>query len=170
MKECILAVLDEIVSDDKIKTSVTHSVQQIPMSDTSTIRRIEILGTEVFESLIESIKQAEFLSIAIDESTDNTDVAQLCLYVRFFDRKCFCEELLALIALENFTTGEVISDKIKLFFTKNGLDLTKICLLVTNGAPSMLGKHQGVTARLSAVALQMQCCIVLSIKVFCAAH
>ena len=81
-------------------------------------------------------------------------MAQLCLYVRFFDGKCFCEELLALIALENFTTGEVISDK--MFFTENGLDLTKICLLVTNGAPSMLGRHQGVTARLSAVAPQMQ--------------
>ena len=76
--------------------------------------------------------------------------------MRFFDGKCFCEELLALIALENFTTGEVISDKIKLFFTENGLDLTKICLLVTDGAPAMLGKHQGVTARLSAVAPQMQ--------------
>ena len=47
VKECILAVLDEIVTDDKIKTSVTHSAQQIPMSDTWTIRRIEILGTEV---------------------------------------------------------------------------------------------------------------------------
>ena len=53
----------------------------------------------------------------------------------FFYGKCFCEELFALIALENFTTGEVISDKIKLFFTENG---------------------QGVTARLSAVAPQMQ--------------
>ena len=73
-------------------------------------------------------------------------MAQLCLHVRFIDGKCFCEELLALIAIENFTTGEVISDKIKLFFTDNGLDLTKICLLVMDGAPSMLGKHQGVTA------------------------
>jgi len=27
-------VLDETVSDDKIKTTVTYSVQQIPMSDT----------------------------------------------------------------------------------------------------------------------------------------
>ena len=79
VKECILAVLDEILSDDKIKMSITHSVQQIPMSDTSTIRRIEISGTEFFESLIESIKQADFFSIAIDESTDKTDVAHLCL-------------------------------------------------------------------------------------------
>ena len=115
VKECILAVLDEIVSDDKIKANVTHSVQQIPMSDTSTMRRIEILGTEVFQCLVESIKQSEFLSIAIDESTDNTDMAQLCLYVRFFDGKCIREELLGLIALENFTTAEVIYDKIKLF-------------------------------------------------------
>ena len=49
------------------------------MSDTSTIRRIEILGSEVFESLIESIKEVEFLLIAIDEPIDKTDVAQLCL-------------------------------------------------------------------------------------------
>jgi hypothetical protein len=156
VKECILAVLEEIVSDEKMKKSITSSVQQIPMSDTSTIRRIEILGTEVFESLITDIKQVEFLSIAIDESTDNTDVAQLCVYVRFFNGKCFREEMLALIPLANYTTGEVISEKIKFFFQENGLDLTKICLLATDGAPSMLGKHQGVTARLAALAPQMQ--------------
>jgi hypothetical protein len=99
------------------------------MSDSSTICRIEIFGTEVFESLITDIKQVAFLSLAIDESTDNTDVAQLCVYVRFFDGKCFHEEMLALLPLADFTTGEVISEKIKLFFQENGLDLAQICLL-----------------------------------------
>ena len=109
----------------------------------------------MFESLIDDIKKAEFLSLAIDESTDNTDAAQLCVYVRFFDGKFFREEMLALLSLRNFTTGEVISEKIKSFFQENGLDLTKICLLVTDGAPSMLGRCQGVTTRLSALTPQM---------------
>ena len=98
--------------------------------------------------------------VASDESTDNTDMAQLCVYVRFFDGKCFREEMLALTALENFTTGEVISEKIKSFFQVNGLDMNKICLLVTDDTPQLgaylLGKHQGVKPRLSAVAPQMQ--------------
>jgi len=146
VKECIIAVLDEIVSDEKMKTSLTDSVNQVPLSDTSTIRRIEVLGNDVFKSLIESVQQAEFLSIAVDESTDNTEIAQLCIYVWLFDGKLFREELLALIALESFTIGDIISEKIMAFFTENGLYISRICLLVTDGAPSMLGKHQGVAA------------------------
>ena len=111
---------------------------------------------KVFESLTNDIKLAEFVSVAIDESTDNTDMAQLHVYVRFFDEECFCEEMLALIVLENFATGEVISEKIKSFFQVNGLDMNKIFLLVTDGAPPMLGKRQGVTTQLSTVAPQMQ--------------
>ena len=156
VKECMLAVLEDVVQDQKIKSNVKAAAQQVPMSDTSTIRRIEILGSEVFESLTNDVKKAEFLSIAIDESTDRKDMAQLCVYVRFFDGKCFREELLALITLEDYTTGEIISNQIKLFFEKNALDLKKICLLVTDGAPSMLGKCQGVIARLSSLASEIQ--------------
>lgn len=49
--------------------------------DTSNICRVEILATGVFE--MKEKKKAVVMSIAVDESTDSTDTAQLCIDVRF---------------------------------------------------------------------------------------
>jgi len=99
--------------------------------------------------------KADTMSIAVDESTDKTDTAQLCIYVRFFGSKCFREELLGLLPLEGHTTGEIVFGKISAFFKDNGLDMTRVCMLVTDGAPSMTGKVNGLAARWSTVAPQL---------------
>ena len=54
--------------------------------------------------------------------------------------------------MEGHTTGEA---KIVAFFNKREMDLQKVCLLVTDGAPAMIGRLQGLTARLSTVAPHM---------------
>ncbi|MGH0161433.1 UNVERIFIED_CONTAM: hypothetical protein FKN15_041049 [Acipenser sinensis] len=156
MKECMLAVVNEIISDEKIKSSVVSSIQKIPLSDTSAMRRVEVLGTEVFDTFLDRLKKSRVHVTCIDESTDNTDNAQLCVSVRLFDGNCFRDEKLALLRLESYATGEVISQKITSFFEEHGLDLNKVCLLVTDGAPSMIGSKNGMIARLSALASQMQ--------------
>lgn len=58
----------------------------------------------------------------MDESIDNSDVAQLCLYVRFFDGECFCEDLLGLIPLEGKTSGEILFTNIAACFEENNLN------------------------------------------------
>ena len=67
----MLAVLEELC-DKKIKSEVI-SVERFPISATTTMRRVEILGIEVFENLLVRLRRAEFISLAIDESTDNRD-------------------------------------------------------------------------------------------------
>ena len=156
VKECMLAVIDEVVIDQKVKDSVTSAIKKVPISDTTTLRRVELLAKDVSGKLLENLRKAEFISIAVDESTDCTDMAQLCIYVRFFDGVCFREELLGLIPWEGHTTGEVIFQKIVSFFNELQLDLKKVCLLVTDGAPAMIGRVQGLVARLSAIAPHMQ--------------
>uniref|UniRef100_A0A8C6VXB7 DUF4371 domain-containing protein n=2 Tax=Nothobranchius furzeri TaxID=105023 RepID=A0A8C6VXB7_NOTFU len=164
VEERMLAVLDEVISDEKIKTSVTAAVKSVPLSDTSNVRRVEILAMDLFDSLIKDLNKAPVMSIAVDESTDRSDTAQLCVYVRLFDSDCarFREELLCLLPLKGHTTGEVFFDKISTFFQNNGLDRTRVCLLVTDGAPSMAGRINGLAARWSAVAPGMKSlhCIV----------
>ena len=109
VKECMLAVVNEVINDDKVKTSVTSAIKNVPLSDTSNIRRVQLLATDVFEMLLEDLKKADVMSIAVDESTDKTDTAQLCIYVRFyFDGKCFREELLSLLPLKGHATSEVL--------------------------------------------------------------
>ncbi|CAB1452802.1 unnamed protein product [Pleuronectes platessa] len=65
--------------------------------------KLELLPTDVAGKLLENLRKAEFMSIAVDESTDRTDVAQLCIYVKFYDLH-FREELLGLVPLEGHTT------------------------------------------------------------------
>lgn len=155
VKDCMLAVVDEVINDDKIKTSVASAIKNVPLSDTSNIRRVEILAADVYETLLGDLMKADTMSIAVDESTDKTDTAQLCIYVRFFDSKCFREELLCLLPLEGHTTGDIVFGKISAFFKDNGLDMMRVCMLVTDGAPSMTGKVNGLAARWSAVAPQL---------------
>lgn len=131
-------------------------LKNVHLSDTSNICRVEILAADVYETLLGDLMKADTMSIAADESTDKTDTAQLCIYVRFFFySKCFREELLCLLPLEGHTTGDIVFGKISAFFKDNGLDMTRVCMLVTDGAPSMTGKVNGLAARWSAVAPQL---------------
>uniref|UniRef100_A0A3B4ZF37 HAT C-terminal dimerisation domain-containing protein n=1 Tax=Stegastes partitus TaxID=144197 RepID=A0A3B4ZF37_9TELE len=143
VRDCMIAIFDEVIHDDKIKASVTSAVKSMPLSDTSNTRRVEILATDVFEALLSDLKKVEVMSIALDDSTDRFDTAQLCVYVHFYDVDT------------GHTTGEVFFDKILSFFQDNGLDVTRVCMLVTDGALSMTGKVSGLTARWTAVAPRM---------------
>lgn len=107
-----------------MKESVILATQKVPLLDTSTLHRVELL--------------AEDVSIAVDESTDNTDVAQLGTH--------FCDEHLRLIPLEG-RTGEILFQKIVSFFHEYDLELGKICLLATDGASAMIGRVQGLVGR-----------------------
>uniref|UniRef100_A0AAY5KSX4 DUF4371 domain-containing protein n=1 Tax=Esox lucius TaxID=8010 RepID=A0AAY5KSX4_ESOLU len=113
VKECMLASIEE-VTDEKTQNSLIDSIKKIPLSDTSTIRRKETLALDICETLLDKLRKAELMSLAVDESTDNSNLAQLCLYVRFFDGEFFREDQLGLIHLVGQATGEVLFNTIGL--------------------------------------------------------
>ena len=154
-KDVMIAVLEEI-ADDKSMDGVIASVKQIPLSARSATRRIDALSNAVQGAVISDLNQAKYFSLAVDESTDNTDVAQMCVFVRYFDGKEFKEDLLALIPLEGQTTADIIFTKLSERFERLSLSFEKVNLLVTDGAPAMVGKHRGLVSRLKEVAPQMQ--------------
>lgn len=71
------------MTDDKVK-QVISSIKSIPLLDTTAGRRVEVLATDVFDTLLVQLKKAEVISLAVAEFTDNLDTAQLCMFVRFF--------------------------------------------------------------------------------------
>lgn len=153
-KEVMVTVLEELATD-KAMDGVIASVKQMPLSARSASRRIEALSEAVHGAIISGLSQANSFSIAIDESTDNTDISQMCVYVRYFDGKEFREELLSLIPLEGNTTGDVMFAKIEELFKAYALQFDKINLIVTDGAPAMVGCHRGLVARVKEIAPQM---------------
>ncbi|XP_053177223.1 SCAN domain-containing protein 3-like [Scomber japonicus] len=153
-KEMMVVVLEEFATD-KSMDGVIGSVKQMSLSARSAARRVEALSDRVQGEIITGVSHANYFSLAIDESTDNTDVAQLCVYVRYFDGKNFKEELLSLSPLEGHTTGDAIFAKLEELFQLYSLTFQRVNLIVTDGAPAMMGKHRGLVSRLKELAPQM---------------
>lgn len=148
VKEGAIEMVTELFAGDKIKEEIINRMKQVPLSDTSGGRKVEVLFDDCFSALLAELKKTDYMSLAIDESTDVTDMAQLSLFVRYFNGDIFKEEFLCLLPLSTNTTGEVMFTAVKAFFEEHGLDLGKINLLVTDGCPSMIGKDRGFASRL----------------------
>lgn len=59
------------------KDEIIQKITQIPCSHSPAARPTEILADDLLEQLSSAIKQAKFISLALDESTDYTGNAQL---------------------------------------------------------------------------------------------
>lgn len=144
MKECLNAAAETLL-DGKQKDEMCEKIKQVPLSATTTTRKSEILAEDVLAQLDAALQSAPCISLAIDESTDVTDNAQLLVYVRFFhnDKKEMCEDLLGVTPLETHTRGEDIYAAIKVMMRKRGIDMKQVVSVTTDGAPSMVGKGKG---------------------------
>ncbi|KAK0152133.1 SCAN domain-containing protein 3 [Merluccius polli] len=147
-KEVMVSVLEELAVD-KSMDGIIASVKQMPLSARSATRHIEALSDAVQGVVISDLTQANYFSLAIDESTDNTDVAQMCVFVRYFDGKLFREDLLALIPLEGHTTGDILFTELSKVFEWLSLSFEKY------GAPAMVGRHRGLVSRLKELSPEM---------------
>lgn len=103
IKECIKVATETLLPENK---EIQAAMQDISLSRKNVTTRIEDISQVVFTDLIRDIKDPEGYSLALDESTDNIDIAQLEIFVRYFNRQKsrFNEQLLTLIPLKAHTT------------------------------------------------------------------
>ncbi|RXM30349.1 General transcription factor II-I repeat domain-containing protein 2A [Acipenser ruthenus] len=144
VKQCMVTTAETLFAEKK---DVVEAFRQLPLSDTTAIRRAEIMAQDVFKQLSEKLKTGKF-SMAVDESCDIRDTAQLAMYVRFFDGEKFVEDLLSLIPHNNRTTGEDLFNSVQTFLSNEGFDVNQIVSITTDGAPAMIGTHRGLVKRL----------------------
>ncbi|XP_039632273.1 SCAN domain-containing protein 3-like [Polypterus senegalus] len=149
VKECMSAVAETLL-EGKQKQELCEKINQIPMSATSATKKSEILTEDVLIQLDEAMQKAPCVGLAVDESTDICDNAQLLVYVRFFntDQKAFCEDLLGITPLQTSTRGEDIYTAIKEMLSKRGIEPKKVVSITTDGAPAMIGREKGAVSRL----------------------
>ena len=84
------------------------------------------------------LKNAFGFSLALDESCDVTDTEQLIIWVRLDMEHKFQGELLALVRLQNTARGEDVYKALKECLLRNGIDMMKLILVTTDGAPAMV--------------------------------
>ena len=141
MKECLLTVVDILCPDKR------DLFGKISLSARTVARRIEDLSSDIRTTLQKRAQQFEFYAIALDESTDATDIAQVAIFVRGFNATFdITEEFAGLASIKDTTTGENIFHGIMSVMGSLGLNLSNICGVTTYDAPAMVGKVKGVVS------------------------
>jgi hypothetical protein len=79
-----------------------------------------------------------FYSVAIDESTDTTDAAQLAILIRGVDGNFkIMEELVALAPLKDTIKTTVLYTALQIMLKKCQLKINNVSALITDGAPAV---------------------------------
>lgn len=145
-KKTLADCANSLFSEFKNKDSITRQISKLQLSDSTVTRRVEAISDDLLSQLLNHVERAEYFSLALDESTDSTDIAQLIIWVRFLKVDTFAEEMLALIPMKGQTRGEDICAAMMSFFRGPGknINLKKLVSVTTDGAPSMVGKGKGL--------------------------
>ncbi len=96
---------------DKIKT--------VPLSSDTVSRRIDKMGTDIVEQLLDKLRAGESFSLQLDESVDVSGQAQLVAFARYVDTSDIREHTLFCKTLERRTTGEDIFNIVNSFFSEH---------------------------------------------------
>ena len=143
IKNCGIIMVKEM-AEGPIETKVIAKLEAIPLSADTATRRVTSCVSNIDNQLREVLQKSEAMSLAIDESTDISDVAQLCIFVRSvssdFD---ITEELLDVVPLEGQTRGIDIYKLTMDTLDKYEFPLGKIYSVATDGARSMTGNRIG---------------------------
>ncbi|XP_068602597.1 general transcription factor II-I repeat domain-containing protein 2-like [Brachionichthys hirsutus] len=155
VKKCIDAVAEEVCPE---KNDVFNAVS---LSASTITRRIEEIGANVYGQLQRKTKEFYFFSLALDESTDVQDTAQLLIFIRGVNANFeMCEELAALQSLKGTTTGEDIFGKVCQTMEELDLDWSKLASITTDGAPSMVGVSRGLIGRMKRETEELPNCLI----------
>ena len=92
----------------------------------------------------------EWFSLALDESTDASDTAQVLIYIRGVNKNYeVYEELLDIDSIHGTTTGEDIFRGVEKAIKKRNLRWKNLKSITTDGGKNMCGKNRGVVALVS---------------------
>lgn len=126
-------------------TSLLKLVTQIPISRHTTERRISEISRSVQTNLKNDIANCVSFSLALDESTDISDIPQLAVFIRFVTSDfTIKEELLDLVALKDMTRGIDIKNALDTILENFDVPLNNLVSIATDGAPAMQGKNIGL--------------------------
>ncbi|CAK8696815.1 unnamed protein product [Clavelina lepadiformis] len=141
VKDCLMAVVEVICPEKKKLFS------DVSLSARTVTRRIEEMSQDVKTGQHDCLKNLQYFSIAIDESTDTMDTAQLTEFVRGVSSNFdIFEDFVDLVPMKGTTTGVDILKALLQCTNSMNLNLSKLVSVTTDGAPAMIGKNKGAVA------------------------
>lgn len=147
VKEAFIEAGETLFGDFKNKTEIMSAIRELQLSRPTVTRRIEVMSQDIADKLKHDIMECTYFSLQFDESTDMTDTAQLCIFIRMvFNDMLAKEEFLTIIPLKGKTRGEDIYDVFFNFVKNYELPIYKLVCITTDGAPAMTGNKNGFVA------------------------
>ncbi|UYV75527.1 EPM2AIP1 [Cordylochernes scorpioides] len=144
IKECIIAVVEEMCPEK------VNLLKTVSMSANTVARRVENIAENISSQLFDKNGHVEWFSLALDESTDVSDTAQVLIYIRGVDKSYEVhEELLDMYSIHGTTTGTDIFKGVEMAINKKNLRWKNLKCITTDGGKNMSGKDKGVVALVS---------------------
>ncbi|XP_008182941.1 general transcription factor II-I repeat domain-containing protein 2-like [Acyrthosiphon pisum] len=141
IKECMEAASEILCPSKK------QLFSKLSLSGLTVARRIEELGTDIESTLKERISKFIFYLLALDESTDLSDTAQLAIFILGIDSNFnITEELAALFPIKDTTKSCDIFNALNSTLNRFDIKLNNFSGVITDGAPSMVRKNEGIVA------------------------
>ncbi|KAG0718983.1 General transcription factor II-I repeat domain-containing protein 2 [Chionoecetes opilio] len=126
---------------DSLCPEKRSAFESVSLSPRTVCRRIEEMSASVNDSLKTCCSNFDAFSLALDESTDMKDTAQLAIFIRGVTAALqVYEEFLQLVSLDGTTTGQDIFDAVLQCVKQHSLVLSRLVCVTTDGAPAMTGK------------------------------
>ena len=105
--------------------------------------RISNISTNLDSQLKNKVKSFVMFSVALDESTDTADTAQLAIFIRGVDETLsVTEEFLGLVPMMDTTTPNDIFNSLLGVLNRVRVDWSHAVSIATNSPPSMIRKKQ----------------------------
>ena len=128
-------------------SSELEKLKHVFLSNDTVRRRIAEMSENILPQVVSKIQNSlfHFFAIQLDETTDVTNLAKLCIYARYVglydkhleDEFLFCE------TLSTRTTAKEIFDKVGRFFDAHGIKWEHVIGVCTDGVPARLGCRSG---------------------------
>ncbi|XP_072891523.1 general transcription factor II-I repeat domain-containing protein 2-like [Hemitrygon akajei] len=134
----------DVVCPDK-----RQAFSNVSLSRNTVADRVRELTTNLQQQLVGKGRDLIAYSLAVDESRDTSDTAQLSIFIRGVDSSlCVTEELLGLRSMHGTTTGKDLFEEVSRCVNIMRLPWDKLVGLTTDGAPAMCGQKSGLVGRI----------------------
>ncbi|XP_070273135.1 general transcription factor II-I repeat domain-containing protein 2-like [Myotis yumanensis] len=139
LKECMIETAGLLCPESKGK------FEKLSLSRRTATCRVELIDEDLANKLNSKAEFFKFYSLALDESNDVKDTAQLLIFIRgISDNFEIMEEFLAMEPLKGKTRGEDLYDRVSTVIKKMKLPWSKLANVTTDGSPNLTGKNESL--------------------------
>ena len=113
------------------------------VSRQTVTRCVEGIAEKMEQQLKDKVKDFTYFSLALDESSDARDTAQLLIFLWGITPDFeITEELASVQSMKSTTTGKDFMEEVNNCVAKLGLSFEKLSSVTTDGCPNLTGKKR----------------------------